>query len=74
MKTTPFSLHMSSFVPSARRSHPEGRKIMAIYKLLDRHRNTDNVWAVSVFFGCLHQQRVEVKQKPLTCLSKVVVG
>lgn len=30
--------------------------------------------AVSVFFGCLHQQGVEVKQRLLTCLSKEVVG
>lgn len=26
------------------------------------------------FFGCLHQQGVEVKQRLLTCLSKEVVG
>lgn len=72
LKATPFSLHISSFVQRARRSHPEGRKIMAIYKLFDRDRNADNVWAVSVFFGCLHQQRTEVKQKPFMYLSKAI--
>lgn len=53
LKTTPFDLYISSFVESAKKSHPEGRKITAIYKLFDRGRNADNVWAVSVFFWLL---------------------
>lgn len=32
-KITPFSLHIFSFVQHTRRNHPEGRKIMTIYKL-----------------------------------------